>query len=405
MPRSNILVVAVDGLRASALGAYGNTTYPTPALDRFAAESLLLDYCFAPSAELTGNYRALWQSLHPARPASLSCSSVAALLSEASYQTTIVTDDPQIVALPDTVQFDECVQIAVQHLDSGEKERASDALQTDLAHFFAALGDVVAQPTKQPQLVWAHARGMYGLWDAPLDVQRSLLDEDDAPPVESALPPDVVLRAGEDVEEVFRYGCAYGAQVIVLDECWQSLMEVVDTAGCSEPWLVMLIGARGFPLGEHHRIGGVDPRLHADQLHVPWLIRFPAGRGRLARSNALTSPLDVLPTILDWIGDDSGLSARTSDGLSVMPLVASLPESWRDQLLSASTGDCYSLRTRSWCLRSDARSADGAAEPELYVRPDDRWEANDIAKLCPDMVDELQAAAADTLRRLNSGGC
>lgn len=405
MPRSNILVVTVDGFRASALGAYGNTTYPTPSLDRFAAESLLLDNCFAPSTELTGNYRALWQSLHPARPTSTTCSSLAALLGEASYQTTIVTDAPQIVALPDTTQFDECVQIAVQPLDSGENERASDALQTELAHFFAALGDVVAQPTKQPQFVWAHARGMYGLWDAPLDVQLSLLDEGDAPPVESALPPDVVLQVGDDVEGVFRYGCAYGAQVIVLDECWQSLMDAVDSAGGREPWLVMLIGARGFPLGEHHRIGGVDPRLHADQLHVPWLIRWPDGRGRLARMNALTSHLDVLPTILDWISDESGLSARTSDGLSVLPLVASLPVSWRDQLLSVSSDDSYSLRTRSWCLRSGARSADGQAEPELYVRPDDRWEANDVAKLCPDVVEELQAAAVDALYRLKSGDC
>ena len=52
MPAPNILVVVVDGLRASAFGAYGNTSFPTPALDQFAADSLLLDWCYAPSAEL-----------------------------------------------------------------------------------------------------------------------------------------------------------------------------------------------------------------------------------------------------------------------------------------------------------------------------------------------------------------
>jgi hypothetical protein len=31
-----------------------------------------------------------------------------------------------------------------------------------------------------------------------------------------------------------------------------------------------------------------------------------------------------------------------------------------------------------------------AAASELYVRPDDRWEANDVAKLCPDVVEELR---------------
>ena len=71
MHRSNILVVVVDGLRASALGAYGNTTFPTPALDRFAADSLLLDRCYSPSAELEQIYHALWLSEHPGRAAAL----------------------------------------------------------------------------------------------------------------------------------------------------------------------------------------------------------------------------------------------------------------------------------------------------------------------------------------------
>ena len=50
---ANILVVVVDGLRASALGAYGNTTFSTPSLDQFAAESLLFDWCYAGSPELS----------------------------------------------------------------------------------------------------------------------------------------------------------------------------------------------------------------------------------------------------------------------------------------------------------------------------------------------------------------
>ena len=67
MPERSILVVAVDGLRAAALGAYGNTAFGTPALDQLAAESFLFDSCLAPAAELAPIYRALWQSVHPLR--------------------------------------------------------------------------------------------------------------------------------------------------------------------------------------------------------------------------------------------------------------------------------------------------------------------------------------------------
>src|SRR5215211_4782522 len=70
MQRPNMLVVVVDGLRASALGAYGNTTFPTPALDEFAAEGVLYDSCFAPTSDLVDIYKALWWSRHPARTVS-----------------------------------------------------------------------------------------------------------------------------------------------------------------------------------------------------------------------------------------------------------------------------------------------------------------------------------------------
>src|SRR4051795_10733164 len=93
---ANVLVIVVDGLRASALGAYGNTSFGTPALDRLAADSLLLDWCFAPSPELTDVYRALWHSIHPAQPDLQSSSSLAQLFADRGYSTTLVTDEAML---------------------------------------------------------------------------------------------------------------------------------------------------------------------------------------------------------------------------------------------------------------------------------------------------------------------
>src|SRR6185295_3038291 len=88
---ANVLVIVVDGLRASALGAYGNTSYATPALDRFAAESLLLDWCFAPSSHLPDIYRALWHSRSSAQ--NPPTASLPQVFVDAGYATTLVTDD------------------------------------------------------------------------------------------------------------------------------------------------------------------------------------------------------------------------------------------------------------------------------------------------------------------------
>src|ERR1044072_5155320 len=99
MPLRHILVVVVDGLRASALGAYGNTTYPTPALDQFAAESLLFDSCFATSPNLVEVYDSLWRSLHPvAGDTSGAAPSLPNALRDAGYETVLVTDSEEVLS-------------------------------------------------------------------------------------------------------------------------------------------------------------------------------------------------------------------------------------------------------------------------------------------------------------------
>jgi len=55
------------------------------------------------------------------------------------------------------------------------------------------------------------------------------------------------------------------------------------------------------------------------------------------------------------------------------------------------------IRTADWCLRADTSSEDA---PELYVRPDDRWETNNVAKLLPEVVKSLSDNAVEALRLL-----
>jgi arylsulfatase A-like enzyme len=421
MPRANLLIVVVDGLRASALGAYGNTTFPTPALDRFAADSLLCDWCYSPTVDLGGIYQSLWFSLHPARSwggNTLSAggdspsNSLPKLFAERGYLTTLVSDEPQLASFDGADDFHNQVQVNSDTPSSVSQRRAGDELETDLARVFAAAGESIGgqratggQSTgaRRPQLVWLHARGMSGPWDAPLDCQESLRDEGDPPPVESVEPPDFDVAADGDPDAVFRYSCAYAAQVIALDACWQGLLGSVDSVAADQPWLVILLGARGFPLGEHARIGGVDSRLYSEQLHVPWLIRFPDGHGCLARESQLTTHLDMLPTLHDWTGGGTSDQGSCIDGVNILRPANDASPTSRDTLLSVTRKSAYAIRSPAWCLRgSDLRPSDAEAEaepPELFVRPDDRWEANDVSKLCPEVVEELHAAAQESLRR------
>ncbi len=430
MPRSNILVVVIDGLRASALGAYGNTTYPTSALDRLAAQSLVFDACYAPAVELADVYSALWQARYsigkkttPTLPAEDRdrCANLPRRLGESGYQTTLVTDDRQLLEFEGGRDFDDCVQVACHNKNA----LATDLSATSLAQLFAAAGEVIERSSAKsraketleydrPDLLWLHARGLFGPWDAPLNLQESQLDSDDPSPILSATPSDFRVGYDDDPDIVFRHGVAYAAQIMVLDECWQNLSHILPPRGAADEWLVLLLGGRGYCLGEHQQIGGIDPCLPVEQLHVPWLIQFPDRRGRLARSSALVSHIDVMPTLLDWIGNGRSIVPDLASA-SVLPLAEPTGTGWRPALLSAGKNGAYSIRNSLWTLRGiyasgpshDAGSekpfVNQATSPQLFVRPDDRWEANDVAKLCPEVVEELQAIATTALRQLQTG--
>jgi len=382
MPTPNILLVTIDGLRASALGAYGNTTFSTPALDRFATRSLLLDFCFASSADRDAILNAMWSD---------GTTSLVATLRTAGYRTTLITDDEETTAGRFANEFDDCVRVAAES-PAARIRKSKDASQTHLAAFFAAAAESItaaAANAQQPQLIWIHSRGMYGAWDAPLEFQYSLLDEDDPEPLTDCAPPNLRLVPSEDPDIVFRYACAYNAQVMLLDECWEALTATLETNPRFNNWLISLLGLRGFPLGEHQQIGGVDDRLYVEQLHVPWLIRFPDELGRMSRAGKLTTHADLAATLID----------RDTLG-NIRSLVTSARLEWRDSLIASSATGPRAIRTSDWCLRQDFP----AVTAELFVRPDDRWEANDVAKLCPDEVESLTKLLDEHLSTVGVAG-
>jgi arylsulfatase A-like enzyme len=381
MPGENILVIAVDGLRAASLGAYGNTSFATPALDQFAVESYLFDNAFADAVGLSAIYRGLWQSNVSRAKATDQSRTLPRLLNEHGYTTTLIADEPTLADLPATHDFTELVQLA-ERLPT----RAEEISQTSLGRFFSAACEEI-ESSGTNRLIWLHCRGFYGPWDAPLTLQEPLLalEEGDPPPSDVLGPPDLMLDSANDSDAAFRWSCAYAAQVMVLDECLAAVRESVATSSNGR-WLVILLGLRGFPLGEHGRVGGVDARLYVEQLHVPLLWRFPDGNNRLARYAQFTTHADLLPMLDAWL-----------DGQACEP-----PP--HETLIARNSDGAAAIRTHDWTLRVPGESngdfvahdtSDPAEHYELFVRPDDLWEANDVAALCSDVVDDLRSRLAD----------
>jgi arylsulfatase A-like enzyme len=236
-----------------------------------------------------------------------------------------------------------------------------------------------------------------GPWDAPPSLRERYRDEEDPPIPTFTTLPSRTLPDDVDLDERFALSMAYAAQVSLLDVCLGGLFEHLEETGLDRRTAVVVCGVRGLALAEHHRVGFDDRRLYAENVHVPWVMRLPEGRGRLRRSQALVQPGDLLPTVAELLN-----VSTTGSGRSLLPLVDGTATTIRDRTPIVGSGE-FALRTPRWSLRVVEPTEQYEARAELFVKPDDVWEVNDVADRCPDAVNELRHCYADTVAALTAG--
>jgi arylsulfatase A-like enzyme len=382
--RPNLIVIVVDRLHAGMLGAYGNSWIRSLHVDRLAGDSFVFDQAFIESPRLDLSYRAYWRGLHAAQGDrdARAGRSLPAILGAAGWHTALLSDEPEVASLPHAADFAERTL-----LDAPPVARsAEDASQTGLARLFDAAIAWLAAP-REPFCLWIHARGMSAPWDAPLAMRNAYADEEDPVPPQIVDVPDRWLDEDYDPDELLGIVHAYCGQVSLLDACTGALVNHLQATKQIDATQVTFLSARGFSLGEHRRIGACDSALYNETVQIPWLMRFPNGLGALDRSQALVQPSDLPGTLLEWLGlDRSGLG---SPAASLLALVRGESPGLRDRIYMLSTGD-RAIRTPAWLLR---QPADGP--PELYAKPSDRWEVNEVSRLCGEVVTGLEAALVE----------
>lgn len=136
-------------------------------------------------------------------------------------------------------------------------------------------------------------------------------------------------------------------------------------------------------MGEHRRVGWEAGSLHHELLSIPGLVRFPNRRYALRRHFGLLHSTDLSTLLLDWY-----------ESPDAKPQILEA-ESGVSRLYSISHGDTdVMLRTPAWQLRFiDCNSEDSVAE--LYLRPDDQNEVNDVSDRCADVVEAGRAFLRD----------
>jgi arylsulfatase A-like enzyme len=166
---------------------------------------------------------------------------------------------------------------------------------------------------------------------------------------------------------------ANGGGVSVLDSALGGLLDSLQDGELGKNTLFLFGSTRGFSLGEHRRIG-IDEFLYSENLHLPLMIRFPDGFGAAVRNPMLFQSGDLRNFL--------------ADPPSLQTLIGNEAETFRESLIVHGENGENALITPEWFLRRIPVD-DEAAPFELYVKPDDRWEVNDVADRCGEILEEL----------------
>ncbi|MEZ6093970.1 MAG: hypothetical protein R3C03_06990 [Pirellulaceae bacterium] len=354
-----VLIISIDGLGARWLGAYGNTSMQTPAFDRLAARSLLFEtaLCRRPSNQ----------------PADWNWDRLLDQLRDRTDQTTLVTDCA-VCAQWGHAGFEEVVHIELPQ----STEQASSVEETLTGRFFAGALEAI-ESLRDGGLVMLHTSALFREWDAPHELRLELCGDEDPEPVsdihfEPSIPDETATHDQPDPDLMWQWQTAYNAQLALIDECLDVIMSSLEQLPHTP--MVILTAPRAFPLGEHGQFGAPESSLYDESIHVPLLIQVP-DHLQPVRCQELV----YADAWIDWC-------LRHLDG-ELQPPVPVLPD--RQTYLGVrGSGQSLAIRTHAWkWIQKPDQSG------QLFLKPDDRMEMNDVSDRCSNVVlefDELKAS-------------
>ncbi len=115
---------------------------------------------------------------------------------------------------------------------------------------------------------------------------------------------------------------------------------------------------------------------------------MPGGEHGGTRQPALVQTVDLLPTILAALGLPPCDSAHGHD---LLPLIRGEQAKVRDYACLGMDAEEFAIRTPRWHLTLPVEfDPEEPRRPELYRKPEDRWDQNDLAAENPDVAEHLE---------------
>ena len=401
-----IIIIALDGLRADALGSYGAPA-ATPAFDALAAESVRFEWAFAQAPQSQPSLATLFSGLYP---------------------TTNGLRAPGDSMADDAVTMAEVLS-AAGYLTAAFVEGQPGSDDYGLAQGFDSYQTVTDPGVQAAEWMRAHADENFllvlaGWSNLALEQVSALLDGSGRPEGMDQRVAEVLASRATDQPIDFddadlEWARAwYAARIQVIDSLLGEFLAEMRGLGLDNRATLVVLGSNGFALQEHGDLFGES--LYTPVTRVPVFVRFAAG-SEVRSVSKIVEVVDLMPTILDLTGQDVPLGVQGSsvlpilDGAGQPPYVAfgESPQSGGQRfvalggmgMVSGIGGDGAQL----FDLTTDPLQLDdlAAAEPDklgVMIRNLQAWEKMvSMASLDPNLRTEGDLDE-DTLKQLKSLG-
>jgi arylsulfatase A-like enzyme len=356
---ANLVICVLDAARADHLGCYGYPRPTTPNIDRLSRESVVFrqhftccpSTCPSTASLLTGLYSDTHRILQRGglAPGTFTLEQA---MKRAGCRTAFFTSNP--VASPDTGlgrDFDDVFPGTTPGA-SPNPPRASDPDRWQKPEGLSEAFDHWLRRNGNSRFfAYLHFLPPHNPYHAPETMKRKFTTRN-APP----------LRRGrlEFQEAAPPYGNAdrfappqmanlYDANMLWADWGVGQVVHLLRKRGLLDNTLLIITSDHGEAFGEHGYVFH-SHAVYDEFVHIPLLMRFP-GRQRLVGSvDALTSTIDLVPTLCDLYGVPC--PADAVQGASLVPLLEGSQDAVRDHIFSVSLGrsPTYLVRDRDWSL-------------------------------------------------------
>ena len=320
--RPSILLISIDTLRADHLGSYGWAPYDepvSPAIDALAAEGVTFDEYYAPRGQTTPSLCSMMSGKYPSghgvrdngQRFAKGQKTLVERLGELGYETFAFVSRIPTNEVGHPARGAHVIEGGSKHPDGTKAvgQNESDAIVADKA---LAWLESEQPGAERPFFGWVHFYAVHKPYSPPPPYDTMFTGD-----YAGALKPGKKLHPGKVVAELNRAAleqtalseedhrfvlALYDGGIRSTDRHVARLVEKLEERGLAEETIVIVTSDHGEELGEHQNYYFHGNSVYDGTLRIPLIVRWPGHLAPGSRFPHLTQNVDLVPTLLDWIG-------------------------------------------------------------------------------------------------------